>query len=520
MKYPVLLAVVVLSISVIGSVYATQALTGEHFGIYSVKDFGAKGDGKTDDTLAFQKALDAAGKHGGTVVAPPVAGGKGYVITHTLRIPPSTTLMGSFAGLSTNSWAAFTTPETHVTGAKIFARPLPSQYIGKTKKPLFQMDGGSTIRGFWITYDKQPFPTDEEFNDPASPYYYKSFEEARDNYIHRHVKSYGPTIYIPASSNNVIEDITCDRFYDFFFQAAGAKTYVRRINLYGYNRSFVFAESADINRVSEVHNVPSIGIACPGNVGEGRTFSWIYGIIASQNDNVGIQIGRSDGFVFNDLFFFGLHTAIQLGASLEYPVWDPVKGVSYYYDDTAQKLSGFQMAYSAMGPWGDLTDFAVESCAIGLHLIWPSPQGVKIVNARFSTGIDDGRRFQAVSGTGNTTNIGKQAAIASEASYSIKNNIGIRPTLLVTNMFAASFDISKWFGPAGSGAEKCNGRIFLINSDLTADIAGMMVNYPYRRDLFSARGPDAGKVSIRVRGFIQTGEPSGDIESDGGLLKP
>src|SRR5258708_7739772 len=34
---------------------------------YSVRDFGAKDDGKTDDPAAFQKALDAAGKAGGGV---------------------------------------------------------------------------------------------------------------------------------------------------------------------------------------------------------------------------------------------------------------------------------------------------------------------------------------------------------------------------------------------------------------------------------------------------------------------
>ncbi len=58
---------------------------------YAVRGYGAKGDGKTDDTAAFQKALDAAGKAGGgTVYAPP---GVYYFAGH-LNVPPAVTLRG------------------------------------------------------------------------------------------------------------------------------------------------------------------------------------------------------------------------------------------------------------------------------------------------------------------------------------------------------------------------------------------------------------------------------------------
>ena len=61
-------------------------------GVYSVKDFGTKGDGKTDDTAAFQKALDKAGKTGGIVFVPAGA----YMIKDRLNVPSRVTLEGVF----------------------------------------------------------------------------------------------------------------------------------------------------------------------------------------------------------------------------------------------------------------------------------------------------------------------------------------------------------------------------------------------------------------------------------------
>src|SRR6266403_6121976 len=58
---------------------------------WSVMDFGAKADGKADDTIAFQKALVAAGQAGGGQVYAPR--GK-YFFSGHLNVPNAVTLKG------------------------------------------------------------------------------------------------------------------------------------------------------------------------------------------------------------------------------------------------------------------------------------------------------------------------------------------------------------------------------------------------------------------------------------------
>jgi len=58
---------------------------------WSVLDFGAKADGKTDDTMAFQKALDAAGQAGGGQVYAPRGN---YFFSGHLNVPNAGTLKG------------------------------------------------------------------------------------------------------------------------------------------------------------------------------------------------------------------------------------------------------------------------------------------------------------------------------------------------------------------------------------------------------------------------------------------
>ena len=475
----------------------------------SVRDYGARGDAAHDDTDAFLRAVAAVAGSGGVVRVPPTGPGKGYVLTRTVRIPAGVALVGSPAGLANNAWAAFPTPEKIVVGAKILARPAPEQYTGSKKLPLFDLPGGATVRGLWIFYDRQPWPTDEEFADPKSPYHYASFDEARRRFVSDHVKPCGPTFYV-TGPNVVIEDIVCDRYYDFFVQPRSAKTFVDRICLYGYRRGFVYVDCLDVNRLSRVHLVPNVGPACPGKVGQGRTYSWIYGIVVSSPDSVGVQVGRSDGYVFTDLMFFGVHTALRLGASREFPIRNPVSGVDAYEDPATKDRKGFATAYTAQGPWGVVDGLMADQCVIGVHLVWPTPLTNRMTNVAVHTAFADGTSFPSA-GTESKA-IARQGAVVVEPTHVVANGIGIAPVLMLTNLSVGSFSDPERFHMAASSAGQCNGRVFLIGGDVTIEATNVQINSPYDEAMTVAFGPAAKQASVRLRGLVRTGRPVGDAE--------
>src|SRR5664279_3613259 len=50
---------------------SAQVLTANRVdGVYNIRDYGAIGDGETDETQAIQKAIDAASQAGGIVLVP------------------------------------------------------------------------------------------------------------------------------------------------------------------------------------------------------------------------------------------------------------------------------------------------------------------------------------------------------------------------------------------------------------------------------------------------------------------
>ena len=69
--------------------------------VFNVKEYGAVGNGSTNDTTAFATALSAATR-GDTVFVPSTQ--SGYVLTSTVTVPESVTLAGAARGLRSSQW--------------------------------------------------------------------------------------------------------------------------------------------------------------------------------------------------------------------------------------------------------------------------------------------------------------------------------------------------------------------------------------------------------------------------------
>ncbi len=105
----------------------------------NVKDFGAKGDGKTDDTAAFQAALDSVKETGGTVFVPIGT----YLIKSHIYVPNSVTLEGVWKIPVCWRWGS---------GSTLLAVEGEGQEDG----PAFITLGiNSTIKGITVFYPNQ-----------------------------------------------------------------------------------------------------------------------------------------------------------------------------------------------------------------------------------------------------------------------------------------------------------------------------------------------------------------------------
>ena len=187
---------------------------------WNVRDFGAVGDGKTDDTAAFQCALDGAGKAGGGIVFAPTGT---YLIATHLVIPDHVTLEGVFT--APTAWS-----QNH--GTTLHAVEGEGSEDGP---PFIALNTNSTVKGLTVFYPSQ--------NDPAS------------------IKPYPWCIGCTGRDNASIEDCLLVNPYnavDFGTHPSG-RHYIR--NLYGQPlRRGIFVDKCyDVGRIENVHFWPFWG---------------------------------------------------------------------------------------------------------------------------------------------------------------------------------------------------------------------------------------------------------------------
>jgi len=139
----VLLIVLIIQASFMPLSHSEESAVSSLEGIFSVKDFGARADGQTDDTAAIQRCIDSAAENGGQVYVPP---GK-YLVKGSLSVKTGVVVKG-------------------VHEAPLSIEPLIGSIIMATggrdneaAPALFELGHSSAVQGLTVWYPKQK-PTD------------------------------------------------------------------------------------------------------------------------------------------------------------------------------------------------------------------------------------------------------------------------------------------------------------------------------------------------------------------------
>jgi hypothetical protein len=134
------------------SLFAVHAVAAGPESVF-VRDFGARGDGRTDDTAAFQKALDAVAKGGGTVQT---GRGNFYFAGH-LNVPNGVTLEGIWTSVPSHAGIRDRGQVKPTDEGTTF---LVTENRGAEAGPAFvTLHNNSTLKGVVIYYPDQK--TDE-----------------------------------------------------------------------------------------------------------------------------------------------------------------------------------------------------------------------------------------------------------------------------------------------------------------------------------------------------------------------
>jgi len=117
---------------------------------YSVQAYGATGDGKTDATGAFQKALEAAALAGGGVVYAPRGN---YFFSGHLKVPRGVTLKGAWESVPSHTGLRDPGGDRPTDDGTTF---LVTENEGKEDgEPFLRLEDNATLKGVVLYYPRQ-----------------------------------------------------------------------------------------------------------------------------------------------------------------------------------------------------------------------------------------------------------------------------------------------------------------------------------------------------------------------------
>lgn len=471
------------------------------------------------------------------------------MLTSTITVPPGVGLIGRAVGFPEVPWAnpapgGFnstggprllarpTTPPPNTTTARPHAAsssapsnippdaPQPPPPADYALPPLFVLNAGCTVRGLFIDYDRMPYPTDRELQDPASPFFYPNFTTARQRFYADHLPAIGPTFLILQGRYVVVEDVDAYGFRDFIYMAPGAgQSHFRRLHGWGYGTFIAVEFAADVLTFDTLHYIinsgphsvgprppwcpplpapPPVWPVCTGN------FSWLPAIVAAHPSNVGLWLGRSDGYVARELFFFGINTAMRFGYSPDCPTGALVSPI------TGQPLPPQD---PATGPWGAVSNILVDQCLVGLHFVWPQPLTNRFSNVQIHPSFSLLAPFPAANGTGSLQGVSRESAVLVDATHTTANNKGLPAVMMLTNMAIATFADTPRFGPLSFNLNQSNGRVFLLGGDALFEVTQFSCNNVANASSMLWAASASAQASLRIRSPILNGMPRDDIHA-------
>lgn len=226
---------------------------------WNVADRGAVADGTTDNTAAFQQALDAAGKAGGGIVE--AAAGR-YRLNGTLSIPAGVTLQGTYRVPPTSDGK-----DEKPDGTTLLA------YAGRGSRegpPFIRLAGrNAAVAGLVISY-----PEWKRTDVPPVPY---------------------PPCVESVDTNNVaVQDCCLLNPYEGIKLVRAHRHLVRNVTGYPSKRGIFVDECYDIGHIENVHLWP-FGVAYNP---DDPYCKWV------NTEGVAFELGRTDWhYVFNTFCF-------------------------------------------------------------------------------------------------------------------------------------------------------------------------------------------------------------------------